>query len=129
MKSVIIINMLLLIVSGILAQQNDTLKTNPVQFYKGDINISMFDGQIIIDEKGEPDFKMNMEFMNSGNRGSQVSVGFRGSKMEELDLNTRQKSQDEFEPAYRITGEGQSSKSLKIDLVPVINGLVPEKPL
>ena len=42
-------------------------------------------------------------------------------------VESKQKNQLNVKPAYLLTGEDKSTRSLKVDLVPLINGFVPEK--
>lgn len=112
---------LIAIVQGLTAQ-SDTSQIKNLAFYSGRISIENIRGEIIINKENRPELNFVVDLAGKISDNEEVSIGFRGGK---ASLTREQRLK--IEPVYSITGEKDPTKSIKVDLVPLINGQVPDK--
>jgi hypothetical protein len=109
------------------AQQVDTLKSDRISFYQGPVTIESITGRIILDREGQPEFRFDWNVANVSGKAEDISIGFRNSTSEKIRIGAGERMTHAFIPVFQISGKGEPTRGLKIDLVPVINGLVPAK--
>jgi len=121
MKNILMLFLALVLTLPRLAGQNERERKNQ-DFYSGGISIESIKGEIIINKDKEPDLNFDVNIMGKKEANEVVSIGFRGSK-----ISKSEEKIFKLQPSYSISKEDSHTKSIKVDLVPLIEGKVPQK--
>lgn len=106
---------------------NDTIKNQDtrlpeIQIYDGNVSIETITGLITIKKNEDPSLKFNLNVSKNISGSDVSSVGFRGGQVSNSQNNTY-----ELAPNAIMSGEYGKSQSLRVDLVPLINGQISNK--
>jgi hypothetical protein len=125
MKKIMSIWLLMFAVTMGMAQDGKN-EQSAVSIYKGPVRITRVEGKVIVDEKGNPSVKLEIQLMNSADRAESISFGLPGTEPQKISVEPKQPQVISVTPAIEVTGRDQPTRSVRLDLSPSINGGVPD---